>query len=47
MRGVAGMVTDGGFRDSSEIAALAMPSFPSTDPSNLDAFAAWRVRHGR
>ncbi len=128
VRGVAGMVTDGGFRDSSEIAALDMPSFhnrasaptnltlhqaidinvpigcgdapvfpgdivvgdadgvivvpagiadaiadeavemtayedfvlervragqkttglyPPTDPSNLDAFAAWRVRHGR
>jgi regulator of RNase E activity RraA len=128
VRGVAGMVTDGGFRDSAEIAGLAMPSFhcraaaptnltlhqaidinvpigcgdapvfpgdvvvgdadgvivvpaeiadaiaeeavemtayedfvvervragqktiglyPLTDPSNLDAFAAWRIRHGR
>ena len=27
MRGVAGVVTDGGFRDSAEIAALDMPSF--------------------
>lgn len=37
VRGVAGLVTDGGFRDSAEIAALAMPSFhqmPSA-PTNL------------
>ena len=37
MRGVAGVVTDGGFRDSAEIAALDMPSFhrrPSA-PTNL------------
>lgn len=36
-RGVAGVVTDGGFRDSAEIAKLAMPSFharPSA-PTNL------------
>lgn len=36
-RGVAGLVTDGGFRDSAEIAALAMPSYhqkPSA-PTNL------------
>jgi regulator of RNase E activity RraA len=36
-RGVAGIVTDGGFRDSAEIAALAIPSFhhrPSA-PTNL------------
>jgi len=37
VRGVAGIVTDGGFRDSTEIAALAMPSYhnrPSA-PTNL------------
>ena len=37
VRGVAGVVTDGGFRDSAEIAALAMPAFhrrPSA-PTNL------------
>ena len=36
-RGVAGIVTDGGFRDAAEIAALDMPSFhvrPSA-PTNL------------
>lgn len=37
VRGVAGLVTDGGFRDSAEIAALAMPSFHQTPsaPTNL------------
>lgn len=37
VRGAAGIVTDGGFRDSAEIAALAMPSFHSTPsaPTNL------------
>ncbi len=37
VRGVAGVVTDGGFRDSAEIAALEMPSYhcrPSA-PTNL------------
>jgi regulator of RNase E activity RraA len=37
VRGCAGMVTDGGFRDSAEIGALAMPSYhqrPSA-PTNL------------
>jgi regulator of RNase E activity RraA len=37
MRGVAGVVTDGGFRDSAEIAALDFPSYhcrPSA-PTNL------------
>jgi len=37
MRGCAGVVTDGGFRDTPEIAALAMPTFhvrPSA-PTNL------------
>jgi regulator of RNase E activity RraA len=37
MRGVAGVVTDGGFRDSAEIAALDMPSYHSrpSAPTNL------------
>lgn len=37
VRGVAGVVTDGGFRDASEIAALDMPSFHSrpSAPTNL------------
>jgi regulator of RNase E activity RraA len=37
VRGVAGMVTDGGFRDSAEIAALEMPSFHNraSAPTNL------------
>ncbi len=37
VRGVAGVVTDGGFRDSAEIAALALPAYhqrPSA-PTNL------------
>lgn len=37
LRGVAGIVTDGGFRDSAEIAALEMPAFharPSA-PTNI------------
>lgn len=36
-RGVAGVVTDGGFRDSAEIATLDMPSFHSrpSAPTNL------------
>lgn len=37
MRGVAGVVTDGGFRDAAEIAALSIPAFhqrPSA-PTNL------------
>jgi regulator of RNase E activity RraA len=37
MRGVAGIVTDGGFRDAAEVARLAIPSFhqrPSA-PTNL------------
>ena len=37
MRGAAGLITDGGFRDSAEIAALEMPSYhvrPSA-PTNL------------
>jgi regulator of RNase E activity RraA len=42
MRGVAGIVTDGGFRDSAEIAALDIPSFhqrPSA-PTNLTVHQA-------
>ncbi len=37
VRGVAGVVTDGGFRDSAEIAGLDMPSFHSraSAPTNL------------
>jgi regulator of RNase E activity RraA len=37
VRGVAGIVTDGGFRDSGEIAALDFPSFHhrSSAPTNL------------
>ena len=37
VRGVAGVVTDGGFRDSAEIARLAMPAFHSrpSAPTNL------------
>jgi len=41
-RGVAGVVTDGGFRDAAEIAALDIPSFhhrPST-PTNLTCHQA-------
>jgi len=37
VRGVAGIVTDGGFRDSAEIAELEMPSYHQTPsaPTNL------------
>ena len=37
VRGCAGMVTDGGFRDSAEIAALEMPSYHqrASAPTNL------------
>src|SRR5208282_1701699 len=37
VRGVAGLVTDGGFRDSAEIAELPMPSYHSrpSAPTNL------------
>jgi len=46
VRGVAGIVTDGGFRDSAEIAALAMPSYhqrPSA-PTNLTLHQAIDVQ---
>src|SRR5258706_9480218 len=42
VRGVAGVVTDGGFRDADEIAKLAIPSFhhrPSA-PTNLTVHQA-------
>ena len=37
LRGAAGLVTDGGFRDAAEIAALKMPSYHQTPsaPTNL------------
>jgi regulator of RNase E activity RraA len=44
-RGVAGVVTDGGLRDSAEIARLAMPSYhhrPSA-PTNLTAHQAVEI----
>jgi len=45
MRGVAGVVTDGGFRDSAEIAALDFPSYhnrPSA-PTNLTLHQAIEI----
>jgi regulator of RNase E activity RraA len=45
VRGVAGVVTDGGFRDSPEIAALAMPAYharPSA-PTNLTLHEAIEI----
>jgi regulator of RNase E activity RraA len=45
VRGVAGIVTDGGFRDAAEIGALAMPSFhvrPSA-PTNLTIHEAIEI----
>ncbi len=45
MRGVAGVVTDGGFRDSAEIAELNMPSYhhrPSA-PTNLTLHQAIEI----
>ncbi len=46
VRGVAGVVTDGGFRDSAEIAALSMPAYhnrPSA-PTNLTLHQAIDVQ---
>ena len=46
VRGVAGVVTDGGFRDSAEIAALAIPAYhnrPSA-PANLTLHQAIDVQ---
>ncbi|MCK8783964.1 ribonuclease activity regulator RraA [Roseomonas sp. NAR14] len=44
-RGVAGVVTDGGFRDSAEIAGLAMPAFHSrpSAPTNLTLHEAIEI----
>jgi regulator of RNase E activity RraA len=45
VRGVAGIVTDGGFRDATEIGALTMPSFhvrPSA-PTNLTLHEAIEI----
>lgn len=44
-RGVAGVVTDGGFRDSPEIAALAMPAYHArpSSPTNLTLHEAIEI----
>jgi regulator of RNase E activity RraA len=45
VRGVAGVVTDGGFRDSAEIAALGFPAFHSrpSAPTNLTLHQAIEI----
>ena len=45
VRGVAGVVTDGGFRDSAEIAALGFPAYHSrpTAPTNLTLHQAIEI----
>ncbi len=45
MRGVAGVVTDGGFRDSPEIAGLSMPAYHSrpSAPTNLTLHEAIQI----
>ena len=45
VRGAAGLVTDGGFRDSAEIAALEMPSYHQTpsSPTNLTLHQALEI----
>ena len=45
MRGVAGVVTDGGFRDSPEIAELAIPAYHSrpSSPTNLTLHEAIEI----
>jgi regulator of RNase E activity RraA len=45
MRGVAGVVTDGGFRDSPEIAELAIPAYHSrpSAPTNLTLHEAIEI----
>ncbi len=45
MRGVAGVVTDGGFRDSPEIAELSMPAYHSrpSAPTNLTLHEAIQI----
>ena len=51
MRGAAGIVTDGGFRDSGEIATLEMPAFhqrPSAPPSRTSGCSPARsIRRAR
>ncbi len=44
-RGVAGVVTDGGFRDSPEIAELSMPAYHSrpSSPTNLTLHEAIEI----
>jgi regulator of RNase E activity RraA len=45
MRGAAGIITDGGFRDSPEIAALAIPAYHSrpSSPTNLTLHQAMDI----
>ena len=45
VRGAAGVVTDGGFRDSAEIAALGLPAFHSrpSAPTNLTLHQAIQI----
>jgi regulator of RNase E activity RraA len=45
VRGVAGVVTDGGFRDSAEIAALGFPAYHSrpSAPTNLTLHQAIEI----
>jgi regulator of RNase E activity RraA len=45
VRGAAGVVTDGGFRDSAEIAALSFPAFHSrpSAPTNLTLHQAIEI----
>ena len=47
VRGGAGVVTDGGFRDSADIAKLAIPAFHSrpSAPTNLTLHQAKRCHH--
>jgi len=46
IRGAAGVVTDGGFRDSAIIAKLQIPAFHKTPsaPTNKDTITAWMKR---
>ena len=46
-RGCAGIVTDGGFRDSAEIAKLAMPAYPQSPSRADEPDAASGDRHQR
>ena len=47
MRGVAGVVTDGGFRDSAEIATLGMPAYHNRASRTDQPDAASGDRHQR